>query len=190
MLTPRIRQAFDQRIATLARMDGVRTATSLVKGDEHKVAPVMLHTTLSRFLACKELAEECFGPSTLLVGCDDLAELERGVAALPGSLTATLWATADERGLAKRMLERLARIAGRVIWNGVPTGVEVAPAMVHGGPFPATTRPDTTAVGSFAIRRWCRPVCYQDCPEELLPRELEEQNPMGIMRLVDGSLER
>jgi NADP-dependent aldehyde dehydrogenase len=190
MLTPRIRASFEQRIESLGRIDGVRVATTGGPRDAHLVAPVILHTTLSRFLLAHELAEECFGPSTLLVACEDAKELERAAEHLPGSLTATLWAASDERALSRRVLAKLARIAGRVIHGGVPTGVEVAAAMVHGGPFPATTRPESTAVGPFAIRRWCRPVCYQDCPEELLPPELEEHNPLGIVRLVDGRLER
>lgn len=190
MLTPRMRAAFDTRVDTLARIEGVRVATATTPRDEQRVVPVVLQTTAARFLANPALHEECFGPSTVLVGCSDLAELGTVVAAVHGSLTATLWASPDERALARRMLEKLARTAGRVIWNGVPTGVEVVNAMVHGGPFPATTRPETTAVGAFAIRRWCRPVCYQDFPEELLPRELEEQNPLGILRLVDGRSER
>ena len=190
MLTPRIRAAFVSRIEALAKLDGVRVAVGAAAKDEHRVTPVVLQTTASRFLANQDLAQECFGPATVLVACDDLQELERTAAALPGSLTATLWASEDERALARRMLEKLAHIAGRVIWNGVPTGVEVVSAMVHGGPFPATTRPDSTAVGAFAITRWCRPVCYQDVPEALLPVELEDANPLGILRLVDGRYER
>jgi NADP-dependent aldehyde dehydrogenase len=87
-------------------------------------------------------------------------------------------------------LHTAAESASRIIFNGVPTGVRVAQSMVHGGPFPATNRPDTTAVGPFAIERWCRPVCFQNAPQDLLPPELQDANPLGIMRLVNGEYTR
>ncbi len=117
-----------------------------------------------------ELLEECFGPVTVLVRYRDAAQAEAVLSRLGGNLTATLHADPDEPEAAA-WLARLARLAGRVIFGGWPTGVAVAPAMTHGGPYPATTTP-TTSVGGTAIDRWLRPVTFQTVPEGLLPADL------------------
>ena len=106
---------------------------------------------------------------------------------LEGQLTATMQLNDDDLELAKRLLPVLERKAGRVLCNGYPTGVEVCHAMVHGGPYPATSDSRTTSVGSAAILRFLRPVCYQDFPASLLPVELQDENSLGLPRLVDGS---
>ncbi|MCC7170693.1 MAG: aldehyde dehydrogenase (NADP(+)), partial [Planctomycetes bacterium] len=93
----------------------------------------------------------------------------------------------DDGPAAHALLARLEKIAGRVIVNGMPTGVEVCASMVHGGPFPATNRPEASAVGASALRRWCRPVAWQNVPDKLLPLELQEANPRKIARVVDGA---
>ncbi|MBK7878327.1 MAG: aldehyde dehydrogenase (NADP(+)) [Planctomycetes bacterium] len=148
--------------------------------------PKLLRADLASFEREPALLEECFGPSAIVVLCANERELQDAVQRVPGSLTATVWSAEADRALARELLPLLARVAGRVVHDGVPTGVEVCAAMVHSGPFPACTRPDSTSVGARAIRRWCRPVAFQNVPDELLPEELCEANPRGIARLVDG----
>ena len=127
-----------------------------------------------------------FGPSTLVVRCSTLDEMQQVADNLDGQLAACIHGTAAELREQDQLLERLSEKAGRVVCNGFPTGVEVSSAMHHGGPFPATTQPQATSVGSAAIQRFLRPVCYQDVPQELLPEELRDSNPEGILRCVDG----
>jgi NADP-dependent aldehyde dehydrogenase len=153
-------------------------------------APALLETTGAQLIRHPELAEEIFGPSTLLVVCRDDRELEACLQFLPGQLTATLWAEPGDLGLATHLLPHLQDLAGRVLFNGAPTGVEVGHAMVHGGPWPATSASHATSVGTLAIRRWVRPVCFQNVPEALLPPELHHANPLSIWRQVDGTLGR
>lgn len=142
--------------------------------------------TLSTFLETPALSEECFGPSTLLVTCRDAQELELAARATSGSLTATVFRAAQDEVLARQLLKLLQPHAGRLIVDGVPTGVEVNSAMQHGGPWPSSSRPDTTSVGGRAMRRWLRPMCYQNWPDAWLPPALQEANPLGLRRLVDG----
>ena len=132
------------------------------------------------------LQEEVFGPATVLVEVADKAELQRALQALHGQLTATLIAEASDLQAHGDLLALLEQKVGRVLFNGYPTGVEVCDAMVHGGPYPATSDARGTSVGSLAIDRFLRPVCYQNCPDELLPDALKDGNPLGITRLVDG----
>ncbi len=143
-------------------------------------------TNAGNFLAHPELAAEVFGPASLIVRVRDEDELRAVVDGLEGQLTATIHlGTTDER-LATELLGRLESVAGRLIVNGWPTGVDVGHAMVHGGPYPATSAPATTSVGTRAIERFLRPVVYQDVPPHLLPDELRPDNPAGVPRMVDG----
>jgi NADP-dependent aldehyde dehydrogenase len=132
----------------------------------------------------------CFGPARVRGRDRSDDELGRVLDVFAGSLTATLWATDSEAadGSVGPLVERLTTFAGRVIWRGWPTGVAVNWAMHHGGPWPATTAPLHTSVGATAIRRFLRPVAYQDLPDALLPAALREPNPLGIRRRVDGQL--
>jgi NADP-dependent aldehyde dehydrogenase len=134
------------------------------------------------------LAEEVFGPATLVVSCDHPRELEAVARNLEGHLTATLHGTSEELAEYQRLVSILERKVGRLIFNGVPTGVEVCPSIHHGGPYPATTDSRTTSVGTNAIKRFARPLCYQDFPDEQLPKELRNRNSRGIWRLLDGAL--
>jgi 2,5-dioxopentanoate dehydrogenase len=138
------------------------------------------------FLSDERLQEEVFGATSLIVRCRDETELVRVVEALDGQLTATLQADADDVDLARRLMPLLERRAGRLIVNGWPTGVEVAHAMVHGGPYPATTDGRSTSVGSLAIDRFLRPVSYQNFFQDLLPQELRDDRSPGAPVLVDG----
>ena len=129
---------------------------------------------------------EHFGPVTLFVTCDDMDDLRATVDALEGNLTGTVHAEEAELESISDLLHQLREKAGRVIWNGFPTGVAVVPAMHHGGPYPATTAPGTTSVGTNAIYRFMRPIAFQNVPDALLPDALKDANPLGISRLVDG----
>lgn len=153
-------------------------------------APALFETTGADMLQEPELAGEIFGPSTLIVRYRNSEELIALAEALEGQLTATLQGTdADITGHAM-LIAILERKAGRLIVNGYPTGVEVCHAMVHGGPYPATSDSRTTSVGTLAIYRFARPVCYQDFPQAALPDELRDENPLGILRLLDGQFTR
>jgi len=138
-----------------------------------------------------ELRAEVFGPSTLLVSCDDMEQLTTILEeCLDGQLTTTIHGTDADLSAAGPLTATLAERSGRVVINGFPTGVEVCPSMHHGGPFPATTDSRSTSVGTAAIRRFLRPVCYQGFPQGLLPAELRDANPDGILRMIDGEWSR
>jgi alpha-ketoglutaric semialdehyde dehydrogenase len=128
-----------------------------------------------------------FGSSSLIVRFSDLAQLAKALEGLEGQLTATLQMDPADAEAARGLLPILERKAGRILANGWPTGVEVSNAMVHGGPFPATSDPRATSVGTRAIERFLRPVCYQDIPDGLLPPALKADNPQGLRRATDGA---
>ncbi len=143
-------------------------------------------TDAETFLANPGLLEEVFGPSTLVVRCANSSQMLAAAEKLDGQLTATVHAAAGELEQNQDLLAVLETKAGRVVCNGFPTGVEVCHAMVHGGPYPATSEGRSTSVGTRAIERFVRPVCYQNFPDALLPEALKEANPLGLWRLVDG----
>lgn len=189
MLTPRIRETFEEQTAT-RRADGrLRFVTEGAPGrGSNAPASAVLEAELSDVVTDPVLQDEVFGPSGLLVrysGVDDLVEALRE---LPGQLTATIHAAPSDHPQAARLLPELEVLAGRVLFNGWPTGVEVCPAMVHGGPFPATSDSRSTSVGTLAVERFQRPVCYQDVPEGLLPEALRDDNPWRLTRRIDGRL--
>ncbi len=150
--------------------------------------PALFATTAAHFLVTPHLLEEVFGPTTLLIECSDEKELIGIANHLDGQLTATLQMDTADMGLARTLLPILEQKAGRILVNGFPTGVEVGYAMVHGGPFPATSDSRVTSVGAMAIDRFLRPVCYQNFPSELLPMALQDGNPLRIPRVVDGEI--
>ena len=143
-------------------------------------------TTLDEFLRLPALSEEIFGPDTLLVRCQTPADFLRAAEALDGHLTATLLGSEEDLAAHRDLIALLEQKAGRLIFNGFPTGVEVSHAMVHGGPYPATADSRFTSVGTRSIYRFARPVCFQGFPDALVPAELQAANPLGILRLVDG----
>jgi len=145
------------------------------------------------FLANHAMSAEIFGPASLLVACQDLAELLAVIEGLEGQLTATLQLQDDDESditAARALLPALERKVGRILANGFPTGVEVSTAMVHGGPFPATSDGRSSSVGTAAIQRFLRPVSYQNMPRALLPAVLREPNERGVWRRRDGALTR
>ena len=140
-------------------------------------------------MADPELREEIFGASSLMIRCRDIRAMRDLAEDLEGQLTATLHMDDADLEDARFLLPTLERKAGRILVNGYPTGVEVSHAMVHGGPFPATADGRSTSVGTLAIRRFLRPVCYQDLPAGLLPEALRDGNPLHLRRLVDGKFD-
>jgi len=146
-------------------------------------------TELGDFLAKPDLGDEIFGPDTLLVRCKSTDDYLVAARALDGHLTATIFGDDDDLAANKKLIQILEKKAGRLIFNGFPTGVEVGHAMVHGGPYPSTSDSRFTSVGSLAIYRFARPVCFQGFPQAMLPAELQDGNPLGIRRLVDGKPE-
>ncbi|MDB4892850.1 MAG: aldH [Gemmatimonadetes bacterium] len=158
--------------------------------DALRAQPALLRTDGAHFLADPELREEMFGPVSVVVAASDYMELERIAEALEGQLTATIHGTAEELHSHARLVEILTRKVGRLLFNGFPTGVEVGHAMQHGGPYPASSDSRTTSVGTAAITRFARPVCYQNFPEASLPVALRGKNSLGIWRLVNGAFSR
>jgi NADP-dependent aldehyde dehydrogenase len=157
-----------------------------VAAEESLAGAALFQVSAGDLMAHRALGEEVFGPSAIVVRCRDLAELAAAVNGLEGQLTATMHLDAEDHADAAVLLPILEKKAGRVLANGWPTGVEVSPAMVHGGPFPATSDTRTTSVGTLAIERFLRPVCYQDIPGDLLAPELADGNPLALRRMIDG----
>lgn len=144
----------------------------------------------SEFLQHTELAEEVFGPSALAVAAKDPTEMTRIAEQLEGHLTATIHGTPEDLAAYSELITVLERKVGRLIFNGYPTGVEVCHAMVHGGPYPATTAPQSTSVGTLAIYRFSRPVAYQDFPQSVLPEAVKDGNPLNLWRMTNGEMGR
>ena len=138
------------------------------------------------FLDNSTLHQEVFGPFSMVVQCKDTRQLEEIISQLEGQLTGTIIAENDEIVSHSKIIEALQNRVGRIIYNGVPTGVEVSPSMVHGGPYPSSTDSRFSAVGINSIKRWVRPFSFQDWPNSLLPDELKDENPLGISRHEDG----
>ncbi|MFZ6025531.1 MAG: aldehyde dehydrogenase (NADP(+)) [Bacteroidota bacterium] len=156
----------------------------------YKASPALLSVSATDFIADASLQDEVFGPCSMLVVCDDKTQLDAALKTLHGQLTGSVFGNTEELTSFSSTIDILQQKVGRLIFNNVPTGVEVCYAMVHGGPFPSTTDARTTSVGTEAIRRFVRPVCYQDCPQNLLPVYLQNKNEAGIMRKVNGTYTR
>jgi alpha-ketoglutaric semialdehyde dehydrogenase len=187
MLAANIYKAYGEGIKKHATVNGVETLAKGATSDALNTAsPVLFKTNSKVLMQNPELAEEIFGPSSLVVEAtskEDILSIARN---LTGHLTATVHGTEADLLAYKDLLDILEQKVGRVIINGFPTGVEVNSAMVHGGPFPATSDSRSTSVGTAAIFRFTRPVSYQGMPQALLPDELKNENPLGIWRLVNG----
>jgi NADP-dependent aldehyde dehydrogenase len=193
MLHAGICEAYHHGLDRIEKVPGVvALATSDIDPDPAQTQgePMVFATDAEDFLRHRELHEEVFGPYTLLITANTWTELEAAARSLEGQLTVTLHATTADLASASDLLTILERKAGRLILNGFPTGVEVCPSMQHGGPFPATTDSRFTSVGTAAIQRFVRPVSYQNFPADALPPEVQNENPRGLMRLVNGQLTR
>ncbi|MFI1190022.1 aldehyde dehydrogenase (NADP(+)) [Streptomyces californicus] len=183
MLTPAVARSYTEGVRRWTEVPGVREAARGTAGPgPYAPAPALLECDAAAYSAHEVLAGEVFGPAGLVVRWRDTAELGGLLDQLEGQLTATLHAADADRATALELLPVLEERAGRVLWGGWPTGVEVCHAMVHGGPWPATSSPGTTSVGALAIDRWLRPVCYQSFPEALLPPELRTDASPGTPR--------
>ncbi|CAM2157553.1 Alpha-ketoglutaric semialdehyde dehydrogenase 2 [Pararobbsia alpina] len=187
MLTEGIQQAYAKGEGRLMATQGVTTAARGAKETGPTQARAALFVTdAATFLGTHALEDEVFGPASIIIACDDAAQLLAVAAHVEGQLTTTLQLDEGDIALAQRLVPILENKAGRLLVNGYPTGVEVSHAMVHGGPYPATSDSRTTSVGTMAIERFLRPVCYQDFPAALLPAALADNNPLGLWRLRDG----
>jgi len=154
------------------------------------VITALFVTDAETFLSHHTLMDEVFGPSTLVVQCGSRSQMLAAAQELEGQLTATVHGTPEDFAANADLLAILETKVGRLVCNGFPTGVEVCHAMTHGGPYPATADGRSTSVGTRAIERFVRPLCYQNAPDAALPDELKESNPLGIWRLVDGKREQ
>ncbi|MQW87884.1 aldehyde dehydrogenase (NADP(+)) [Sinorhizobium saheli] len=185
MLTPAIHKAYRSGVDQLVSHQSVTTVARGRAGGENQAQAGIFETTAGAFLSHRELQDEVFGAATLIVRCDDAKELREVVEHLEGQLTIALHIDQGDYMFARELTPLLERKAGRLIVNGFGTGVEVSHAMVHGGPFPATSDVRTTSVGSLAIERFLRPVCYQAFPPELLPCAVSDANAWGVPQRTD-----
>jgi alpha-ketoglutaric semialdehyde dehydrogenase len=187
LLTPGI--ARDYARSTSKRASQATLAGQAPASDTTPACPAhaqLFSASLDEFLSQPALSEEIFGPDTLLVRCPDLADFLRAAETLDGHLTATLLGSDEDLASQRELISLLEQKGGRLVFNGFPTGVEVSHAMVHGGPYPVTSDSRFTSVGSQAIFRFVRPVCFQNFPDKLVPAELQAANPLGLLRLIDG----
>jgi alpha-ketoglutaric semialdehyde dehydrogenase len=191
MLTPGIHAAYSGMVGARSKKSKVSLSAEGKRAEGEtgvRGVPAMFAVEAVDFLREPELSEEVFGPTTLVVSYgkrEEMLEIARG---LQGHLTATLHGTDEDLREYRELVEILEQKAGRLVFNGFPTGVEVGHAIVHGGPYPATSDGQSTSVGSQAIYRFARPVCFQNFPSAELPEELKDGNPMGIWRMKDGVL--
>ncbi|MHC1479579.1 aldehyde dehydrogenase (NADP(+)) [Frateuria aurantia] len=189
MLTPGIASAYQKGVDAQAGHARVKVlGRGKPSSEPNRCQAGLFSVTAAEFLADEALQAEIFGSASTLIRCQTEDELLALTAALEGQLTATLHLDPADEALAAKLLPELELKAGRILVNGWPTGVEVCHAMVHGGPFPATSDSRTTSVGTLAIKRFLRPVCYQDLPAALLPEAIADGNPLQIWRRTDGQL--
>jgi len=189
MLTADLCESYREGVKKFSQIPGVRQAAGAnadAGAGNAQAGAALFVTEASNFLKNHALMDEVFGPSTLVVQCTSREEMLAAARNLEGQLTATIHGTPEDLAANRDLLAILEAKVGRIVFNGFPTGVEVCHAMTHGGPYPATSDGRSTSVGTRAIERFARPVCYQGFPDTALPDELKEANPLGLWRLVDG----
>ena len=189
MLSPNIKKAFDtgiHKIKSIALVE--QLAKGLLEITPNSSSPKLFRTSMENFLNNTFLSKEIFGPSCIIIEADSKEDILKVARNLEGHLTATVFGNANDLAEYGDLITILELKVGRIVINGFPTGVEVCHSMVHGGPFPATTATQSTSVGTGAIKRFVRPVCFQDFPNSLLPEALKDENPLNIWRLTNGSL--
>ncbi len=189
MLNERICDAYTRGVSSFTQVSGVEILAqgqANSTGEGYRAQAYLLGTNSENFIAQDSIHEEVFGPASLLVKCKSSEEIPQVLAVLGGQLTGTLHGTQTELTQHPELIDILSRKVGRIVINAFPTGVEVCPSMVHGGPFPASSDSRFTAVGTAAIQRFQRPVCFQNFPDALLPDALKNNNPLQLTRLVDG----
>ncbi|WP_024460756.1 aldehyde dehydrogenase (NADP(+)) [Marinimicrobium sp. LS-A18] len=191
MLNEGICSSYDKGLTGYLNQDFVQV---LAQGREAQseqgfhARPTLLRTRAEDFLKHPEIHDELFGPASLVVVCKDSNQLRSVLDTLDGQLSGTIHSTQEELAHHKALVDLLTEKVGRLVINGFPTGVEVCPSMMHGGPFPASTDARFTSVGTAAIQRFLRPVCFQNFPEPLLPDALRDSNPLKLTRVVNGTL--
>jgi len=191
MLTAGIASHYHSGLKRRTASEGVRVGFQSENASSGATTTAaLLETEAGDLLRDPALAEEIFGPTSLIVTCKDEDQMLQAAKSLHGHLTAAVLGTEDDLAAHQELIAILERKVGRLIFNGYPTGVEVCHAMMHGGPYPATSDGRSTSVGSMAIFRFARPVCYQNLPQSALPAELRNENPLGVMRVVNGTLTR
>jgi NADP-dependent aldehyde dehydrogenase len=191
MLTAGLCAAYQRGVKIFSAVTGVKSSGTILPDASAGAAQAnaaLFVTNAETFLSNHRLMDEVFGPSTLVVECASREQLLQAAQRLEGQLTATIHGTVNDLSASKPLVEVLTTKVGRVVFNGFPTGVEVAHAMTHGGPYPASSDGRSTSVGTRALERFLRPVSFQNCPEAVLPDELKEANPLRLPRLVDGKL--
>ena len=187
MLHPNILKNFEKNKNALITKNNVKVVAEFKASTKPNYSKQTLALVSGiDFINDKNLEEEIFGPFSLLVECENMTQLKSVIKHINGQLTGTILATNNEILKNKDLIDILKERVGRIIFNGVPTGVEVSPSMLHGGPYPASTDSRFTAVGIKSIDRWVRPLSYQDFPNELLPDSLKNNNPKTLLRLVNG----
>jgi len=189
MLNPSIKVKYDSHKDKMFQQEGLQVVATY----EERTAPnfadqAIVRVTGAKFISNPELHQEVFGPFSMIVTCEDKEELKRAVKCIDGQLTGTIISENNEIREYGALISTLQTKVGRLIFNGVPTGVEVCPSMQHGGPYPASTDSRFTAVGIHAIDRWVRPISYQNWPNGLLPEALKDENPLQIERLINGEM--
>jgi NADP-dependent aldehyde dehydrogenase len=189
LLTAGIAKAYGTATAERAGLIPLAASAAVADAPGFAAHSKLFTVCLDQLIGEPELAEEIFGPDTLLVHCDSTEDYVRAAHSLDGHLTATILGDEEDLVAHRELVEVLEQKAGRILVNGFPTGVEVTHAMVHGGPYPSTSDPRFTSVGSQAIYRFAKPVCFQNFPQVLLPAELQDGNPLGIRRMRDGKPE-
>ena len=190
MLNQTICAAYYKERQQLLSQDDVTAVWAGEMDPDYRGSTALAQTTAKSFIKNSVLQNEVFGPASLVVLCEDQEELKTTLQSLHGQLTGTIIGTRDDIRQFQSCIDIIAQKVGRLIFNGVPTGVEVAHSMMHGGPFPATTFSHFTSVGTEAVKRFLRPVCYQDCPQEYLPEPLRDENSLHIMRKLNGTYTR
>ncbi|MCY3906408.1 MAG: aldehyde dehydrogenase (NADP(+)) [Anaerolineaceae bacterium] len=192
LLNAAVESGLVQGVRRSAALDNVQTQAREVRSRTQGFSypHTVMQTDATTLIENPDLQEEHFGPVTLFVTWDGQDELDHVLRSLGGQLTGSIHCGSDEAESLRPLLDAMREKVGRLVWNGYPTGVDVTAAMHHGGPWPASNAANTTSVGSNAIRRFLRPVAWQDVPDELLPEALQNSNPLGIVRLVNGELTR
>jgi alpha-ketoglutaric semialdehyde dehydrogenase len=193
LLTSGISASYNREIRNRKNHEGVSLLAEEKSPDSpssFQAGATLFQTDITSFLASPDLADEVFGPETLLINYSKKEQIFEAARGLHGHLTATVHGTDQDIVEFSELIAILENKVGRIIYNGYPTGLELCDAIVHGGPYPASTDSRTTSVGTLAIFRFARPVCYQDFPDVALPDELKNENSLGIWRMVDGELTR
>lgn len=192
LLNPGIASAFSQGIDQWRGIDGVEVlGEGSLEGTAVGAGPVIAKVSLEDFTKDPEpFMDEVFGPSTMFVVCPDTEGFVGACSAFDGQLGSSVHCNDDELTASKDLIGQISEFAGRVCINSFPTGIEVCDSVHHGGPYPATTDAQHTSIGTAGISRWGRPISYQGTPDALLPDELKNDNPLGMMRLVDGQWTR